>query len=134
MIDCLLIFVPFKNISLIKRRHYCRRRAANSSLCSALTALYREGFVVPHVPHVRWHGALIFLPRPNLQCSRLLRQGRGYWERIPSRISTDSIYTLSISLIDFCPIISIVIEEQKSPCIDRKKSLQVILIQPIEYG
>ena len=51
-------FVPLENISLIRRRHHCRWRAANFDLCSALMAIKEWGFF--SVPHLLWHGASVY--------------------------------------------------------------------------
>ena len=56
---CFEFIVPLENISLIWRRHYCRWRASNHDLCSALMAIEQWGFF--NVQHLLWHGPTVYI-------------------------------------------------------------------------
>jgi hypothetical protein len=62
LIDYLLFYVPFKNFSLICRRHHCRWKHAKLDLCSALRAFEQGGIFI--VPHLLWHGPSFFRSHP----------------------------------------------------------------------
>ena len=50
LIDCLLFYVPLKNISLIWRCHHYGEGLQNLGICSALRAFEQGGiFIVPHL-------------------------------------------------------------------------------------
>jgi hypothetical protein len=71
-------YIPLKNFSLIWRRHHCRWRAANLSLCSALRAFEQGGGglyrATPAVSRDLGFSGLIQRTAP---FSRLLRHMRG---------------------------------------------------------
>jgi hypothetical protein len=58
LIDYLLFNVPFKNISLIWRRHHADEGLQNLGLCSALGTFEQGGIFI--VPHPLRHGASVF--------------------------------------------------------------------------
>ena len=60
LLVCFLEFiVQLENFSLIWRRHYCRWRAANFNLCSALMAIGQWGFF--SVRHLLGHGTSVIM-------------------------------------------------------------------------
>ena len=54
----LVFFVPFDNLSLIRKFHYKLWRAANFDLCLALLVIERWGFL--SVPHLLWYGTYVY--------------------------------------------------------------------------
>ena len=55
---CLVFFVQFDNLSLIRKFHHNLWRAANFDLCLALLVIERWGFL--SVPHLLWHDESVY--------------------------------------------------------------------------
>jgi hypothetical protein len=88
MIDCILFYVPLKNISLVWRRHHCRWRDAKFSAILGAQGLWAGRDLYRATPAVTRDLGFSGLIRRTALFSRLLRHTRGCGESILTRILT----------------------------------------------
>jgi hypothetical protein len=109
LIDRLFIVLrpaELKNLLLIWKRHHCRGSAAKFRPLVALRALEQSGIFI--VPHMLWHGALVFpvsSEGPPIQSPRALTTHEGVWRIYsnldPQRWSLDRSITIAILITSF---------------------------------